>query len=93
MDCIVHGVAKSQTRLSTFIFQYIFMYFYMFNFYIFVTLFQLISGDVCLHIQHGNVEGNIRGCVYIKVATAVFSLCPHGNFKRSTQQPKTCGTW
>ena len=59
-----------------------------FIFYIFVTSFQLISGDVCLHIQDGYVEGSIRGCVYIKVATAVFSLCPHGNFKRSTQDKK-----
>ena len=59
-----------------------------FIFYIFVTSFQLISGDVCLHIQHEYVEGNVHGYVYIKVATAVLSLCPHGNFKRSTQDKK-----
>ena len=79
VDYIVCGVAKSWTWLRSFHF-----IFTCFIFYIFFTLFQLISGDVCLHIQHGYVEGNIHGCVYIKVATAVFSLCPHGNFKRST---------
>lgn len=54
------------------------MYFACFIFYIFVTSFQLISGDVCLHTAW--ICGGMV-CIYQGSSFTLLSLCPHGSIK------------